>query len=192
MFSLVYLQRVLEQEFGRKEAMKVLYWQGKFQSIQGISINDKKHGYVKKIPEKIQRMKFIAKQSELTGVGIFELKKIDFEKEHFVITSNSSFAHEYRTFIGKQDKPIDFFMRGQIVASIEYYLGKECLCIQTKCIGMGDQYSEYTVRPVDAWNKEDPLVSDQWVDSFPELKDLAENKKDPYLAYEAKGKEDYS
>jgi hypothetical protein len=54
MFSLVYLQRCMEEELGREQAMKIFYWQGKFQSIQGISINDKKHGFAKKLPEKIK------------------------------------------------------------------------------------------------------------------------------------------
>jgi hypothetical protein len=185
-FSQVYLQRVMETQLEPKEAMKLLYWQGKFQCIQGISITDKKHGYAKKLQEKVERLKLLTDQSEITGLGTFQWVRIDFEKEVFVLKGDSTFAREYKLFVGQQDHTIDYHLRGQVAGIIEYFLEKEVLCVQTKCIAKGDKFCEYVVKPLSEWDTGDPLYVEQYVDQYLKLCNIGQNQKEPYLAYESK------
>jgi hypothetical protein len=180
MFSAVYFQRMLEEEVGIKKAMSLLYWQGKFQAQQGITLSLKKHGLKKR--DIVQTLQLVMQQCELTGLGKFWLQS--HQVGIFTFRGKSIFAKEYKFFFGKQLKPIDYHMRGQVSGTLTALSGEEYFCYQTSCISMAHDLCEYVAIPSSQLASLLPKWRAQQVH---ELSIKKMKIKEPYAAYDESG-----
>jgi len=180
MYAEVYLQRLMEKQLGAKKASSLLYGYGSLQSGQGFKMISKRFGYAKTIPDKVNLLKFNTGQAEVAGRGKYKWLKIDFDKEIFISKGTSTTAKEYKRFFGTQKQPIDHYMRGGANAYVELTTGKKCFTAETMCIATGDKYCEFVTRPIEKWDKKDPLFKKQAIDNVPDIKKLGA-KIEPYL-----------
>jgi predicted hydrocarbon binding protein len=180
MYAEVYLQRLIEKEFGVKKASSLIYAKGSLQAGQGFKMISERFGYAKTIPDKKKLLEFNIGQTAMVGMGKSEWIKMDFENEVFVFKCNSTTAREYKRFFGTQKQSVDHFLRGGVNAYVEQALKKKTFTVETKCIAMGDKCCEFIIKPIDKWNKNDPLFKEQAIDKIPSIKEVGA-KIEPYL-----------
>ncbi len=180
LYTFIYLQRLLEKELGVKKTADILYSMGYLQAEKGIKMVTDRFGYAKTISDKKKLMEFNLGQSEMVGMGQFEIIRLDFEDEILIIKGNPPAAHEYKRFFGTQKNPVDYFVRGSLGATGKLSFNKRCLCVETMCTAMGKQYCEFMVKPIDKWDKNDPIYKSQSIDRIRSMKDLGA-KIEPYI-----------
>lgn len=176
----IFLWRLLEKKFGKKKTMEVLYNVGKFQALQGINIFNKRFGFAKKITNKKKLLEFGLKNFAFVGAGTFEIKRADIENLFFIITGKSNFAEEYKRFFGPQKAHYDDAMRGAFAGTVEAIFGKKVFCVKTRCISQGKPACEFVIKPLEKWNKNDPVFKEQYVHKLHNIEDLGA-KINPYL-----------
>ncbi len=84
-------------------------------------------------------MKRVLEHISLCGYGLFEIKR--FGKETMINLRNSSNASKHRS-----DRPVCYVMAGYLAGIMELITGKECLCIEEKCIAKGDGICTFSIR----------------------------------------------
>jgi predicted hydrocarbon binding protein len=180
LYAYVYLCRLIENRFGKKENMNLNYNFGKLQAREGFRMISERFGYAETIRDKKMMLEFNSGQAELVGIGSLDWVKMDFEKNYFILRVKSPIAEEHKRFFGLQREPVDHFIRGEMTAYIEEISGKKIFTLEKICIAMGKPCCEFIAKPVEEWDKNDPLVKSQWVDDLPGMKDLGA-KIEPYL-----------
>jgi predicted hydrocarbon binding protein len=180
LYAYVYLYKLIESRSGKKESMSLNYSLGKLQGKQGFRMISKRFGYAETMHDKKMMLEFNSGQAELVGIGSLEWLKMDFDANHFILRVKSPIAEEYKRFFGLQKEPVDHFIRGEMTAYIEEISKKKIFTVETVCSAMGKPYCEFVSKPVEDWNKKDPMVKKQWVDDIPDMKKLGA-KIEPYL-----------
>ncbi len=165
----VITQNLMGKEFGEKKVMEVLYNLGKLQAVNAVKTVMEKYGYAKSIPEKKKSIEFNVGQLAMIGRGQYETIKCDLIKNIVIFKGKSPFATRYKQIFSLQKKAVDFLARGLLAGGTEYLIGKKVLCIETKCIANGKPSCEFTVKPVEDWDKNDPLVKEQIVEEIKEI-----------------------
>lgn len=179
LYSVVYLQRNLEKECGLDKTMNALYSMGFFQAENGVKIINEKFGYAKTISDKKKLIEFNSGQAEMVGSGKMKLVRVDFQNNLFIIKMKSNIALEYKKFFGLQKNSVDHFVRGALSGLISPIIEKETLCIETKCVAMGNPFCEFVSKPLDDWDKNDPLFKSQKVEKIKNMKDLGSKIESP-------------
>lgn len=181
-YSNVFLQRLMEKELGIKKTQSIFYILGNFHSRQTFKMISERFGYAQSIPDKKKLMIFQAGQAEMAGLGPWEWIRIDLDNVFFVAKGSSAFAEEYKRFFGVQNNPVDYIMRGHVNAFAETATNKKLFSVETRCIASGQPYCEIVTKPIEKWDKNDPLFKSQLVEDLPsDIKKLGA-KIQPYLA----------
>ena len=118
-------------------------------------------------------MKGVLEHISLCGYGIFEIKR--FGKESVINLRNSSNASRHRS-----DKPGCYVMAGYLAGIMELITGKECLCLEDKCISKGDGLCTFNIKVLP--EKSEP-VREFWKSSVPRDAD------ESFVEYDDKGGE---
>jgi hypothetical protein len=180
-YVIAYQQRLLENQVGIKRASNILYNGGKFQARQGAKLFNKRFGYAHTFIDKKKLLYFNLEQSSLTGFGGLKWIRLDFDKNIFIMTGKSALAEEYLRFFGLQKNSVDHWIRGCAAAMIGEVVTKDkkMLCIETKCLAKGNPYCEFIIKPIENWDKKDPLVKAQLTEDLQDIKKLGA-KMEPY------------
>jgi len=152
-----YYHKLIENSCGYEQANRIRYYTAKLQSLTGMKIINNRFGYAETIKEKENLVLFNNGQTEMLGIGKFEWLKIDFENELFICKTVSPFAEDYRRFFGMQKSSIDFWLMGAWAGAIESIVGKKMLNLEGSCIAKGDSHCEFIIKPIEKWDKNDPL-----------------------------------
>jgi len=180
-YSFIFLQRLMENDVGRRKASSVLYALGKFQSIQTFKMVSERFGYAKTINDKRKLLEFNTGQSEVAGLGTGKWIRIDLKNKVFILRGRSTIAEEYRRFFGLQKLPVDYFIRGCLAAYAEAVSEAENLfCIETSCISMGKKHCEFVIKEKTSFDKNE--VASQDIDTLPSDIRMLGSKIEPYLA----------
>ncbi|MCM2325088.1 MAG: hypothetical protein NDI94_01375 [Candidatus Woesearchaeota archaeon] len=139
---------------------KISYFTEKFQANFGVKMTGEKFGYAKTYKNKKDLLEFSSGQFELLGYGKVTWVRMDFDRGVFIVKMNSPYAEGYRNIYGFSKTPVDYWNAGGWAGCLQYVLGKEVVCIETSCIAKGNQHCEFMIKPVDQWDKDDPLVKD--------------------------------
>lgn len=137
---------------------KIDYFSEKFQAYMGVRITGEKFGYSQTFQKKKDLLLFSSGQSDLLGYGSSEWVRMDFANEHFVLHMNCTYAKVYKATLGLSKEPVDYWNAGAWAGVLDYILGKKTACIETSCIAKGQKYCEFVIRPLEKWDKKDPLV----------------------------------
>lgn len=139
------------KEVGYKKAFKKIYDSAKIGSEEYNKNFIKKEGF----KDKRQIINWQTRIVSLSGWGIIEIAKIDFEKDEYVAHfKNNPFAKTY----GKTNYPVDFLICGFIAGGFSASLGKTLDCIETKCVSKGDSFCEFIVGSPKRIEKEKNLL----------------------------------
>ncbi len=177
----LYYHKLVEKSC-KSEANRIRYHVAKFQAEIGTRIINERFGYAKTLKEKQSLTIFNQGQTEVLGLGSFNIIRMDFKNNIFMYKGVSPFAEEYKRFFGLQKKPVDYWLMGMWAGAFEVITGKKMLCLETKCVASGASSCEFVVKPVESWSKSDAnfksnsfLVKDE-----PGFKGLG-SKFTPYL-----------
>jgi predicted hydrocarbon binding protein len=181
LYTVVYQQRLMENQFGTRNTMETFYNTGKFQARKGVEMFNKRFGFSQKIQDIEKLLEFNIGQSEFVGLGRFQWVKLDFENEIFICVGKSSFAEEYKKFFGIQKGAVDHLIRGCATASIEAVLNKKMLGIETNCVGEGKPFCQIVVRPIEKWDRKIPRIKNQWANDLPDMKKLGAQKESFFI-----------
>lgn len=179
----LYYHKLVESHTGFEHSNRVRYYTAKFQSMIGMKIINERFGYAKTLGDKKKILNFNMGQSEVLGLGKFEVAKQDFNNNVFIIRSKvSPFADEYKRFFGVQKNPVDYWISGCLAGIIESLIKKQVLCLETSCVASGNTFCEFMIKPEDQWDKKSTLFKTH---SFltgkePSLNDLGA-KIPPYI-----------
>lgn len=146
------------ESIGRDNADSLRYYSGKLQSNIGVRIINQRFGYARTIKEKKDLEQFNHGQIALMGFGAIEAIRMDFSEELFIHKGVSSFAEEYKKIFGVSKTPVDYWLCGSYAGALEVTQEKPMFTIETKCVAKGDPYCEFVTKPLDKWDKKDPLV----------------------------------
>ena len=95
-------------------------------AIEGMKIVNERFGYAETIQDKKKLLEFNTGQTEVLGLGKFEIIKMDFENKLFIVkTIKSPFAEEYKRFFGIQKKAVDYWVMGMWTGAIETLVDTE-------------------------------------------------------------------
>jgi predicted hydrocarbon binding protein len=180
LYIFIYLQRLLENELGQKKAASMLYSLGQLQAEEGTRMITERFGYAKSIQDKRKLIEFNLGQGEMVGAGRSEIVRLDFDEEVMVIRCDSPIAGEYKRFFGPQKKPVDHFIRGMLDGMGGLVTSKERLCVEAQCIASGKQYCEFIIKPLERWDKNDPVFKAQSVSREKTMKELGASRE-PYI-----------
>lgn len=67
---------------------------------------------------------------------------------------NSYEAEQHVQKYGWSKEPVCWTLTGYASGFATGFMGRQVVCVETKCIGMGDPYCRFEIRSVDAWNGE--------------------------------------
>jgi predicted hydrocarbon binding protein len=179
-YTAVYEQRLLEKKYGEKDSASILYAIGKMQGHATFRMISERFGYAKTFKDKKRLLEFETGQSIVAGHGIFNWINLDFEKNIFIVRGISPHAEEYKRFFGVQKTPVDSTVRGLATAFVEEVINKKAFGVENRCIAMGSEYCEFVIKPVENWDKKDPVFKSQAIESLPGLKGLGA-KIEPYI-----------
>jgi predicted hydrocarbon binding protein len=182
LYVFIYLYKLLEDKYGYKEASSILYSMGYLQAQQGILMVNKRFGYAKTIQDKSKLLDFNMGQSEMVGAGKFEWLRKDFTQNTFIVKASSSFADEYKRFFSGQKNPVDHYARGELAALVTSVVEKECICVETRCMALGNSYCEFLIKPIESWKKDYiELLKNQEISKLKTMKELGA-KIEPYIS----------
>lgn len=150
--------RIAEQLNGPESLRKMNYFAEKFQANMGVRITGEKFGFAKTYQNKKDLLMFSSSQSELLGYGKQEWVKTDFDNGFFILKMDSSYAKVYKETMGLSKSPVCHWNAGAWSGVLDYILGKPTACIENSCIAQGKPSCEFIIKPVDKWDKKDPLV----------------------------------
>jgi predicted hydrocarbon binding protein len=179
-YSNVYLQKLIEKKYGAKECTNIFYSLGVFQGRAAFKMISDRFGYAKTFQDKKKLLKFELGQGIVTGHGIFNWIRMDFNKNVFISKGISPHAEEYKRFFGIQKNPVDHFLRGVGSAYIEEVIGKGTFCVESKCIARGDKYCEFMIKSLESWDRSDSKFKSQFVEKPLGMKELG-SKIDSYI-----------
>lgn len=160
----------------KKECRSIIYWSGYLQAQMATEFTQRKYNY----KDLDAAYKTLAGQSDMLGVGKVEFSRINLDKPDIVVKVWSVLAKETYNVYGAQKTPIDDWIKGSL-KSIFITLKKiknpdDFICIETKCIAMGDPYCEFVVRPKSEFNLKDKKIVDQIPIKLPMPSELGQNK----------------
>src|SRR5262245_9444439 len=92
----------------------------------------------------------------LEGVVQVETQKVEFDRDtgHFHmqgIWRNSYEAEQHLNLYGPSEHPTCWSLTGYASGYASRFFGSELLALETKCMGKGDEYCQWEIRPVTAW-----------------------------------------
>ncbi len=156
LFSLAYLQKMLENRYSDNEAAEIMFNMGALQTEVGSDLISERFGYAKTYADKTQLLRFITEQTQVAGNGTYEWKHIDEKNKVFIVRGSCPQGEYYKRMFGLRKDPVDHFMRGEGSVMIRKVFGiKDAFCIETKCVVRGDSYCEFMIKPLSKWDKKD-------------------------------------
>jgi len=92
----------------------------------------------------------------LEGLVYVEPKKVEFDRatgsfHMHGIWHNSYEAEEHLERYDPSNNPVCWILTGYASGYVTYFLGREVLAIETKCVGKGDEHCYFEIRPVGEW-----------------------------------------
>jgi predicted hydrocarbon binding protein len=84
-------------------------------------------------------MKKALEYLSMCGFGLFEIK--NFGKETMIELRNSSNALKHRS-----DRPVCYITAGYLAGIMELITGRECICIEERCIAKGDRVCTFRIK----------------------------------------------
>ncbi|HLC98682.1 MAG TPA: 4-vinyl reductase [Candidatus Nanoarchaeia archaeon] len=178
----IYFHKLAAKSTSDDELKWMLYHTAKFQTSIGFRIINERFGYAKTMQEKKQLLEFNTGQTEILGLGTWKFVRMDFDNNIFIVEGHSPYAVEFKRFFGMQKEPIDYFFCGSCAAAVETIIGKPMLAIESKCIAKGDKQCSFIIKPVNKWDKDDPLIRKNKIllKKAPAMEELGAKMK-PYL-----------
>ncbi len=136
---------IIKKKYGKKYSEDVInYTVGKIQGIFAGKYPVKKFGIKMKKKDLIQ---LVISQSHLTGIGNLQILKYNNEKKEILIkNTNSIYAKQYRTLLGLQSRPVDFFLAGNLAGVMESILDVKMECSEKCCVAMGKEICIFEVK----------------------------------------------
>jgi predicted hydrocarbon binding protein len=180
LYTFIYEQRLLEDELGINKTASIFYNMGQIQVEKSAKMITERFGYAKTITERSKLADFNIGQSEMVGLGQFKFIRKDFDNGFFIVRGKSPIAEEYRRFFGIQKNHVDYLIRGMVGGMGNWLMGKKCLCVESQCLATGKQYCEFLIKPVEKWDKEDPLYKSQPIEKVKNMKELGA-RIEPYI-----------
>jgi len=145
--SLVLMEKVLEENFGKKKVDDLLYLVGEAQSYNATLWTIQKVG----IPVKGNELRIFnetSSHSELTGYGIHKPIKFDMKNKFIMISfRNSIFSQQYLKLFGVQKEPVDHYLRGLLGGIAKFFFNEEVVVSCDECISMGKKRTIYKAFP---------------------------------------------
>jgi predicted hydrocarbon binding protein len=168
----VLMQKLMSDGCNPSKIMEILYNLGRAQAYHATKTLCERYGYSKTISDMKKLLEFDTGQMDLIGRGRFEWTRMDFENCTFHVRGKVPFAVQYRKIYGMQKKPVDHFMRGIGAGAVEYLTKRKVLCIEMQCLACGKEECLFVIKPVEAWDKKDPLVKSQSVKNISGILDI--------------------
>ena len=170
----IYYQKLIEKNASKEAANRIRYYVAKTQAGWGSDLMDKKYGYTKSLKAKKEILDFDRGQTELVGIGQFDLVRADFEKNVFISRTKSPYAEVYKSFFGLQKECVDFWLMGIWAGGIEPIVHEKLACFESSCIAKGDPCCEFVVKPLKSWDKNDKLFKNYsyLLKEEPSIKDI--------------------
>jgi len=143
-YSYIELIDTLKQKLPDTE--NILYNIGEKQTILAVEYAIKKFGFKK---SKTEIIKSVLEQSALLGLGNFKIIKVDFKTGRATFKNNTNpFGKHYKITKGVQKKPVDAYICGTMAGIIKSITNKKVICVETKCLAMGDSCCIFEVKPI--------------------------------------------
>lgn len=144
----ILLERLMEENFGKKKADDLLYLLAEHQSYTATKWAVEKIGLPRKGNE-LRILNEVGSHSQLTGHGKLRIIKIDAAKKELILAAeNNMFCHQYKQIFGTQKCPVDHYTRGLIGGMGKYIFDENVVTICTHCPSMGKQSATYHILPV--------------------------------------------
>ncbi|MBN2454451.1 hypothetical protein JXB11_02800 [Candidatus Woesearchaeota archaeon] len=147
--SSIVLERLFEDNFGKKKADDLLYLVSEAQSYNATKWLVEKVGIPLRGNE-LRIFKEIASQGQVTGYGVTEVIKFNLKKKMIIVSlRNNVFPLEYRALFGKQKSAVDHYARGLIGGVCKYIFGEEIVTISEQCPATGKKKALYRIVPLE-------------------------------------------
>jgi len=155
--SFVMIQHLLEQENDKRKIRDIFYAIGKSQAEAGIDILVKRFGFTPR-----EAFRQMSEQEIMGFAGFCKVNLFDEKRKMVVIqVDNPPYASHFKKLLGVQNEAVDHYMRGLCAGLVEYVFQEEMICVETACIGKGDEYCQYIVRTKKYWLKNSKGYEDQ-------------------------------
>lgn len=146
-FSLVFLEKLFEENFGKKNVDDLLYLIGETQSYNASLWTVQKVGIPREGNE-LKIFKETAGHTELVGVGVTDIIRFDFKNKLIVVTiKNNIFCKQFKEFFGIQKEAVDHYVRGLMGGLGKFVFNEEVIVAQNECPSMGKSKSIYKIFP---------------------------------------------
>ena len=160
-FSNVFLQKLLEEEIGRKKTMQLFYSHGKFQAEEGVRIFSKRFGLGRTFEDIDKGLNIHIGQFQFTGTGMFEWVVKDIKRKYFVVRGISPLAEEYALYFHSKGKCIDHFHRGLMAGFIGETIGEEMFCVEEECVAHGKPHCTFIIKKKKGFDRKSKAWKDQ-------------------------------
>lgn len=154
----IYYDKLIGKNCSKEVANRVRYYVAKAQAGWGSELMDQKYGYTKSLKVKRDILDFDRGQTELVGIGKFDLIRADFKNNVYISRTQSPYAEVYKMFFGLQKECVDFWLMGIWAGGIEPIVKEKLACFESSCVAKGDSYCELVIKPLKSWAKDDKLV----------------------------------
>ncbi len=93
----------------------------------------------------------------LEGVAHASAKILEYDRQKGTflmqgVWRNSYEAEHHLRLFGTAKDPVCWSLSGYASGFATGFLGRQVICVETKCQGMGDPYCQFELRTIDAWN----------------------------------------
>ena len=146
-FTLVFIEKLFEDNFDKKKVDDLLYLAGESQSYSATAWTVNKIG----IPVKGNELKIFRENSghgEITGAGKTKIIKFDMKNKIIIAKiDNNIFCKQYQKCFGIQKECVDHYVRGLFSGTAKFLFGEDVIVIPKECASMGKKWCIYKIVP---------------------------------------------
>jgi hypothetical protein len=151
MYTVLYsilLERLLEENIGKKKADDFLYILSESQSYQATKWAVERVG-IPKNGNEARIFNEVASHGQLTGLGKHRLVRFDMKNKDILLTiENNMFCSQYKDLFGIQKEPVDHYARGMVGGIGKFLFGEEVVTICEHDPSMGSEKAVYHIIPL--------------------------------------------
>ena len=155
----IVLINAMKEKYPKISMAELNYQMGRMQSYRGNKVLVQRFGF--EINEKL--MKDCFGKSELLGMGTFEFIDFDAEKRTFTVMNlHNPYPHLYQKLFGMQKDTVCHYLRGLCAGSFQaFFEDEEMFCVEMCCTSKGDKACVFRIKPMNKWDKKNPVVKKQ-------------------------------
>ncbi len=126
------------------ETDQILYSVGEKQCVLAVDYMKHKFG----IKGAVNQINSVLQQTVLLGFGELSCIKLNLEEGVALYKNEKSpFAKYFKQMYGVTTHPVDAYLSGVLVGTLQAVTGKVLVCMETKCIAKGDPCCYFEIKP---------------------------------------------